>query len=720
MLRIYSVCCCVFAFFLSFSAAQNITSAAQSPQRKIGWQAGPNQRGTLTLVWSCLATVVTCTWSILHLNVPHRDDSPWTKRLRKVKWMCITVLFPEFVFAKAICELKDAVDDTFEMKRSEEKLDWKVEFGKSSRALSRLFHLFKRKTRSSKNSCLSQLSGDIENQEDMQVATKEVVHQVPPATVPGINYLRVDAQTEPKADGVAEEGLSKVETQHNGHQTDNQITLQSRLGKQKTVWTPVHSYFANMGGFDEDNQHTWSDTTTLTAETIRLRCQQSRSATISIPDRTEIEDKGKADVLVKLLAVSQITWLVLSVIVRGSTHLPVSQLEIITVAFSAIAVATYLCNLWKPKDVDVPIKLSFPKEALEAHPGPFWPSSNYIGRPEKETKWDSASFFDYFLRPSGERRETTTYQDRNARVFNDTCRIQRAKIPMISRVIAASTFIFGGLHCIAWSFDFPSKRRFSYGALQAFCLPLYHLRTFQQTMMNQTVIPRLQILEQYPTEYWDVFEPYISLLIQFKDRAHPDRVPLSRLKTPTISFEELLKPPEESEGECITLIDSDVYHRKFNMRAIDLRYFYKCWESFKIGDISFIDLLDSISTLVHTGNLMLQSLETQYPGPYGRQYSWILYEAVVGSDFKAKGKDLPHFYLEQYLATELSNVVEQWSQIHQGMARSDMVSGVLSLAAGIVYGIARMALLVVAFTSLRKVPEELYTNSWTRFMPNIS
>ncbi|KAG7041283.1 Major facilitator superfamily domain general substrate transporter protein [Colletotrichum scovillei] len=34
----------------------------------VGWVAGPETRGTLTLVWSCVITIFACTWTVLHLN----------------------------------------------------------------------------------------------------------------------------------------------------------------------------------------------------------------------------------------------------------------------------------------------------------------------------------------------------------------------------------------------------------------------------------------------------------------------------------------------------------------------------------------------------------------------------------------------------------------------------------------------------------------------------
>ena len=72
----------------------------------------PNARGTLDIVYSCLAVIVLCTWSILHLNVPTQitpaDGRQKLMRslfrtLTKVKWMAFNVLAPEWPFARALC-----------------------------------------------------------------------------------------------------------------------------------------------------------------------------------------------------------------------------------------------------------------------------------------------------------------------------------------------------------------------------------------------------------------------------------------------------------------------------------------------------------------------------------------------------------------------------------------------------------------------------------------
>lgn len=80
-------------------------------EERVGWQEGPNTRGTLNLVWSCGITIFACTWTVTLLNVPSPDDTTLQGLLRRVKWMAINILFPEFILSKAICDLRQALDE---------------------------------------------------------------------------------------------------------------------------------------------------------------------------------------------------------------------------------------------------------------------------------------------------------------------------------------------------------------------------------------------------------------------------------------------------------------------------------------------------------------------------------------------------------------------------------------------------------------------------------
>jgi hypothetical protein len=98
--------------FVRPADAQNGTSAPSHEQQiRVAWQAGPTERGTLALVYGCIVTIFACTWTVLHLNVPCHKNGSVKVGLRKAKWMAITILFPEFISSKAICDLRLALSD---------------------------------------------------------------------------------------------------------------------------------------------------------------------------------------------------------------------------------------------------------------------------------------------------------------------------------------------------------------------------------------------------------------------------------------------------------------------------------------------------------------------------------------------------------------------------------------------------------------------------------
>ena len=66
-----------------------------------GWVQQPNFRGTWEILWVNLLTIFICTYSLLCLNVPAPKDQRWHKLGRRLKWICIAVLGPEFVLTYA-------------------------------------------------------------------------------------------------------------------------------------------------------------------------------------------------------------------------------------------------------------------------------------------------------------------------------------------------------------------------------------------------------------------------------------------------------------------------------------------------------------------------------------------------------------------------------------------------------------------------------------------
>ena len=59
-----------------------------------GWTPEPDGRGTWSILWSCLATIFICTWSVLHMDVPTYHGQSFLF-LRRLKRMFIAVVAPE-------------------------------------------------------------------------------------------------------------------------------------------------------------------------------------------------------------------------------------------------------------------------------------------------------------------------------------------------------------------------------------------------------------------------------------------------------------------------------------------------------------------------------------------------------------------------------------------------------------------------------------------------
>lgn len=376
---------------LAGGEAQNSTAPALGGRvMKNGWQNGPNQRGTITIIWSCLSTILACTWTILHLNVPGHEDSLLIRIRRKAKWMLITILFPEFIFSKAICELQMAVDDLYSMKQMGNTVCWDVEFSWKLKILHGMLHLIRKPF----------MPGETAYSEFISIA---------PAS-----------RCAPKVKTVT----------HPSVQAFDSGLLQ---GKRRT-WTLTHSYFANMGGFERYKD---LEIMPLTANALVHCCigkDHDPLPTLSL-QKEDIEDKSKADGFVKAVAVAQISWLVLSVIVRAQKRMPISQVEICTVAFAVLAVLTYLANLSKPKDIGTPVRFRVSLDTYNCE------ASKFTGTP---------IFHRRMLAPSENFNPVGV-----SRIKNDFVRLE-GYIPPMAMNMSIATIIFGGLHCLAWYFHFPT------------------------------------------------------------------------------------------------------------------------------------------------------------------------------------------------------------------------------------------------------------------------
>lgn len=213
-------------------------------------------------------------------------------------------------------------------------------------------------------------------------------------------------------------------------------------------WTLTHAFFANMGGFvlkvtseSPENEQLFYPTA---GELHRAR---KTRIILRLPDIRveEIEDKSKGDSFVKGAAVVQVVWLLIQIITRASRHLPISQLEIMVVAFSVCSFVTYMLCWLKPQNVLVPIEIS--GSVHHDHDRTLVRERGHC------TSWCWAS--------SPLAIKSSADIDIQQPLPNDLQfhanfeYLFEFGYSFIDDGITLAGVLFGALHCLAWSFQFP-------------------------------------------------------------------------------------------------------------------------------------------------------------------------------------------------------------------------------------------------------------------------
>ena len=213
-------------------------------------------------------------------------------------------------------------------------------------------------------------------------------------------------------------------------------------------WTMVHAFYADSGGFLLHSEDTVSFP--VTAKQIYYLVQRRY---LPPPDitRKEIWDKSKADRFTKVIASFQAIWLVAQVTARGIQHLPVTLLELSTVALITCAATTAIFWFQKPLGVETPSDLHLETSIRNV--------LRLAGDEAKEVFRDTPlDFIEPRIYTSGQLplHQCWGVQERPLpRLPNDRDpRLHNSKTILI---ITVPTAAFSLLHLIAWHFDFPTK-----------------------------------------------------------------------------------------------------------------------------------------------------------------------------------------------------------------------------------------------------------------------
>ncbi|EPE27518.1 hypothetical protein GLAREA_04309 [Glarea lozoyensis ATCC 20868] len=320
------------------------------------------------------------------------------------------------------------------------------------------------------------------------------------------------------------------------------------LCPQKQYWTLRHSIYANMGGLvyrltASNLDELRSLTSRTLADIIRNNYSAIDLLQYLVLAEEDIKDKSKADWLLKTIAVLQICWLILNACARAAAGLPVTQLEVATGAFAVMAVATFLINWWKPKDVSRPT-------IVWLVPATIFTDSNYRCH----------SFTRRILSPSHVAFVTPLAP---TLISNDTI-LMDGKPPLILVLIAISSLVFGGLHGLAWNSEFPSRTevvlwRTSFvvvaalpGIILAITFIIEHLATNLPAKRFSAGLVKLFVhLDQVPPEYWSQLKepfpflswPLESQIVFFERLGHAD-------SDTVLNWEKMPTPPNNISPEA--------------------------------------------------------------------------------------------------------------------------------------------------------------------------
>ncbi|KUJ08059.1 uncharacterized protein LY89DRAFT_711846 [Mollisia scopiformis] len=332
-----------------------------TPNKTVNYVGSPDTRGTFDLLWSCLLTIVACTWSLQYLNVPEQRedlDPGWKRHIKwsvrtmwpKLKWSFITVIAPEVTLGKAF---------------GNQLADRQVRRGWS------------------------------------QLAAEDGV----PGSLLHASYANMG--------GFWLEIVG---------QPENTIDLQEFYSSPQGQ-LPRHFLLSGQ-------------------DIIQLRIKRIIPRLPSI-SREEImeRDRGSGESFALSTAGGQILWITIQITARRARGLTVSQLEIAVIAFSACAIATYIANWNRPKQIlrPVAIRIEIPVSSFDKKVTEIQAALN------EARSQRGRSLFDEII-PSALRgnKELADIPD------------GYAGLGFLYMGIAGAV-LFGGIHLAAWNFHFPTN-----------------------------------------------------------------------------------------------------------------------------------------------------------------------------------------------------------------------------------------------------------------------
>ncbi|KAF7973379.1 hypothetical protein HWV62_15475 [Athelia sp. TMB] len=339
-------------------------------------------RTLAAIVTSCLGTIFACVWVAVHKNMPGPEQSWISVQIESLKVIVVTLLVPEWVLAWALRQFLKA---------------------------------------------------------------RQIAKELEEATLDSTKTINNAREGEGEGEASDERG-GEDETRLLATRTTSESVAEQPTFVVRLSWTIVHGFFIIMGGFHyyQDGKPIWP----IPFKYI-MQVEDSykdigvfalvKSRALAPPTTDELKDKSKGDTLSKTVAVVQTLWFIAQCIARRAQGMAITNLEIMTLAYTVITVAMYAAWWHKPLNVRCPVRVKAD-----------------VPREERTRYFEWTNVIDYVI--GNQDYDVRLSQHDRVPTFWSDCRYSySSQIPLHADIIALSVaMVFGAVHCAAWSYAFPS------------------------------------------------------------------------------------------------------------------------------------------------------------------------------------------------------------------------------------------------------------------------
>ena len=396
-----------------------------SPQSEPPWSPPDSRRSTLDLIETCVLTLILCSWTAIHLDIPTQYNTRnWTNQ--RLLCALLAILVPEYFLGIAFEEL------------------WE----------SRLICLELKKLESER----SEEGGVSAMPPDEKSAVPPDENRTPTVQcLPESNDTVVFPGKPSESHGNPETPPSRTNDQCHNLNARRGPTQKSLCGLWHIVcesWRKLfppelqRGFYVEMGGFQlvsdlgegEDLPDGFKGRVTS-----RGAIELARAGLLPEVSWEMIADQSKSDTLAKVFVCLQASWMIIQCIVRVTRSIPLTLLEVHTLMNAACAFLMYFLWFQKPQDVVVPTKVRVDHEKLKKLKDIV--EANSPSLPLDEGGSVSRKFKLADLGTQGYGLDISK------------CRIPQSENRKISQAVMLLllTTIYGGVHLTVWKGHFPTN-----------------------------------------------------------------------------------------------------------------------------------------------------------------------------------------------------------------------------------------------------------------------